>query len=115
MIPSPSIAPVPADGSTFRAEWNGPVGAVGYNVPLHISLMYLPKHVRSQPYFHEQLFVEMRSLDAGFIDATPDKLVDANFFDDGSEPNAYVQVFVSAMTGAELCQVIVTLIHSVIR
>lgn len=115
MIPSPSIAPAAPQGSTFRAEYNGAVVAVGVNTPLNISLMYLPREVRNSPYFRAQFQLTVKSLDNNLTNVTPAKLLDANFFDDGEEPNAYVQVFVTAVAGTEACQVIATLPHSIVR
>lgn len=115
MIPSPSIAPAAPQGSTFRGEYNGAVVALGVNTPLNISLMYLPREVRSQPYFKKQFQLTVKSLDANLTNVSPAVLADANFFDDGEEPNAYVQVLVSAVAGTEQVQVIATLPHSIVR
>ena len=115
MVPAPSIAPATADGSVFRAEYNGPVVASGVAAPLNIDLKYLPKDIRKSLYFRDQLQITFKSLDGALADVTPPKLVNANFFDTPGQVNEYVQVFVTAPAGTELCQVIVTLPHSIVR
>lgn len=115
MVPSPSIAPACPTGSVFRAEYNGPVNAIGAGVPLNIDLKYLPKDIRKSLYFRKQLQITFKSHDDALTDVTPAELVDANFFNTPGELNEYVQVFVTALAGTEVCQVIVTLPHSIVR
>lgn len=113
-VPSPSIAPTKAAGSTLHAVYAGPVVAVG-ETALNVNLTFLSKEIRSSQYFRAQLQVSFKALDNDISFVGPAVLTDANFFDGDDEPNEYVQIDVTSVSGEEECLVEVVLPHSIIR
>jgi hypothetical protein len=113
-VPAPRIVPVPPAGGTRIADYIGPVVAVGATM-LNIDLTYLPISMRSQPNFQEQLRIEFVSKDPNLSSSTIFLPASSFFSTLADGENAYVQIPVVSITGAELCAVEVDATHSIVR
>lgn len=112
-IPVGAVKPLQVPGGIHTYVYNGAVGTVGPT--LYIDLTAIPERIREDTNFQDMLYVVFKSLDDNISAAGPAVLTAANFNDDGSNINAYLDVDVTAVAGTEECMILVEPRHTISR